>query len=129
MRHYLEVVYWDAEQFSPVKPSALAREAESGDAHCNADAGGLGPGSGNEAKDVARLAKLRKRLRQAISASNGVQVMHCAEASISLSSEPPRASNLSDCNVCAQLRRASTQTLSKPLRGWTPWSKPEPPAR
>ena len=73
MRHYLEVVYWDAEQFSPVKPSALAREAESGDAHSNAEAGGLGPGSGNEAKDVARLAKLRKRLRQAISASNGVK--------------------------------------------------------
>ena len=73
MRHYLEVVYWDAEQFSPVKPSALAREAANSEPHSNAEAGGLGPGTGNEAKDVARLAKLRKRLRQAISASNGAQ--------------------------------------------------------
>ena len=80
MRHYAEVVYWDAEQSSPVKPSALAREAASAEAHSNAEAGGLGPGSGNEAKDVARLAKLRKRLRQAISASNGMQLMQIAPA-------------------------------------------------
>ena len=73
MRHYLEVVYWDAEQFSPVKPSALARESANSEPHSNAEAGGLGPGTGNEAKDIARLAKLRKRLRQAISASNGAQ--------------------------------------------------------
>ena len=73
MRHYLEVVYWDAEQFSPVKPSALARESAGSEPLSTAEAGGLGPGSGNEAKDVARLAKLRKRLRQAISASNGAQ--------------------------------------------------------
>jgi len=73
MRHYLEVVYWDAEQFSPVKPSALARETANSEPHSNAEASGPGPGTGNEAKDIARLAKLRKRLRQAISASNGAQ--------------------------------------------------------
>ena len=76
VRPYLEVIYFDAERYSPVKPSALARESAGSETYSSAEAGGLGPGTGNEGKDVARLAKLRKRLRQAISVSNSARAVH-----------------------------------------------------
>lgn len=69
-----QVVYRDAELYSPIKPSAMGRTSigATGDFQATeTGSAGVSTFSGQESKDLTRLAKLRKRMRHAISTYNG----------------------------------------------------------